>query len=131
MIAMDDPAVGGSCLRDLEILDETLGESGETTLLALMDGARTPYAIGIVTGLPLKLIMARLRVLINLLLVTVNLEGYFLTEEGLRLARIAAERRNSIESSSADASSLHTGNENPNVGFEGMQKKRTCCQGGR
>ena len=94
MLAIDDFAIGGSCLKDIEILDETLGESGEMTLMALMDGARTPYAIGIVTGLPLKLIMAKLRALTNLLLVTLNLEGYFLTEEGLKMARIAAKRRN-------------------------------------
>jgi predicted methyltransferase len=97
MIALYDPTVGGSCLRDIEILDEALGESGEITLLALMNGARTPHAIGIVTGLPLKLVMARLRVLTDLLYVKFDSEGYFLTQEGLELARIIAERRNSAE----------------------------------
>jgi hypothetical protein len=129
MIAMDDPAIGGSCLRDIEILDEALGESGEMTLLALMHGARTPHAIGIVTGLPFKLIMARLRVLTDLLLVTLNLEEYFLTEEGLRLAQIAAERRNSIESTSGDMSSLCATNEDSKARLGDSQKKRKVPSG--
>jgi hypothetical protein len=124
VIAKDVSAIGGSCLKDIEIMDETLGESGEMTLLALMEGARTPRAIGIVTGLPLKLIMARLRVLTNLLLVTLDLKEYSLTEEGLKLAHIAASRRNSVESPASDVSQLCAGNENTSIGFGGSQRKR-------
>jgi DNA-binding HxlR family transcriptional regulator len=97
MIALDDPAIGGLCLRDLGTLDATLGECGEVTLLALMDGARTPEEIRAITGLTPKLVSARLRVLVDLELARVSSEGYVLTDQGLKLALIVAERRNSHE----------------------------------
>ncbi|WXG44588.1 MAG: hypothetical protein WED04_11240 [Promethearchaeati archaeon SRVP18_Atabeyarchaeia-1] len=81
-------------MEDIGTIDATLGEVGEATLLALKDGARTPEEIRALTGLVPKLISARLRVLVDLKLATVGSDGYLLTEQGLELAKLVAERRN-------------------------------------
>jgi len=81
-------------VKDLRTMDATLGESGELVLLALMDGAKTPGEIGAITGMANRLISARLRVMVNLKLAVVQADEYNLTEQGLELARIVAERRN-------------------------------------
>ncbi|WXG47074.1 MAG: hypothetical protein WED05_10510 [Candidatus Atabeyarchaeum deiterrae] len=85
-------------MTDLGILDATLGECGEVVLLAIMDGARKAEQIQAITGLRSKLVATRLRVLVDLKLIFADALSYVLTEEGLKLARIVAQRRNLGES---------------------------------
>ena len=68
-------------LKDIKYL---LGNMGMDIFFAIDNGAKDYETIKIFSGLPMACVKGRLPVLIELLLVVKNDDGYFLTNKGLK-----------------------------------------------
>ena len=67
-------------LKDIKYL---LGNMGMEIFFAIDNGAKDSETIKIFSGLPMACVKGRLPVLLDLLLVVKNDDGYFLTNKGL------------------------------------------------
>lgn len=67
-------------LKDIKYL---LGNMGVDIFIAIDNGAKDYETIKIFSGLPMACVKGRLPVLLDLLLVVKNDDGYFLTKKGL------------------------------------------------
>ncbi len=68
-------------LKDIKYL---LGNMGMDIFFAIDNGAKDYETIKIFSGLPMACVKGRLPVILDLLLVAKNDDGYFLTNKGLR-----------------------------------------------
>ena len=73
---------GEESLVDLKCL---LGNMGIEIFFAIEKGAKDYESMKIFTGLPMACIKGRVPVLLELMLVKKNIEGYILTKKGLDL----------------------------------------------
>jgi len=73
---------GEESLQDLKCL---LGNMGVEIFFAIVKGAKDYESMKIFTGLPMACIKGRVPVLLELMLVKKNIEGYILTKKGLDL----------------------------------------------
>ncbi len=73
---------GEESLQDLKCL---LGNMGIEIFFAIVKGAKDYESMKIFTGLPMACIKGRVPVLLELMLVKKNIEGYILTKKGLDL----------------------------------------------
>jgi len=73
---------GEESFQDLKCL---LGNMGIEIFFAIVKGAKDYESMKIFTGLPMACIKGRVPVLLELMLVKKNIEGYILTKKGLDL----------------------------------------------
>jgi len=73
---------GEESIQDLKCL---LGNMGIEIFFAIEKGAKDYESMKIFTGLPMACIKGRVPVLLELMLVKKNVEGYILTKKGLDL----------------------------------------------